>query len=244
MTRPTTVLVGFALIAIVGGLALGTAGVDAHENTPHSHADTPTVHVTAAAETTTAPDRATVRLAVIDTAETAHRARAQIAQDAATMRGALRDAGVEDDQVQTTYYDISAVHQERKNGTEIVGYRAAHGFEVDVTTGADELGERTGSLVDTAVQNGANQVDGVEFTLGEDTRRSMRQQAIELAMDNARDDANTIATEGELTITGVRRCRLPTSASVPTSSLGRGRLPRLQTPSSRLARCASRPPSQ
>lgn len=225
-TTKTTVLVGIALLVLVGGglgVAVAAPGADAPESTEMSnhsgnatdmnnHSEPSQIQVSASADVSATPDIATVRLAVTATGDTAEAARNQVAENASDMRAALRDIGVGDDQVQTTYYDISAVHEETRNGTEIVGYRAAHGFEIEVNVNADDLGERTGTLIDTAVQNGANQIEGVEFTLAEDTRRAMRQQALEHAMENARHDATVLAASSDLTITGV--------TSVSTADVG------------------------
>lgn len=215
-TTKTTVAVGIALVVLIGGLgvALAAPGADApesietsnhSENAPgmNNHSEPATIRVSASADVSAPPDIATVRLAVVATEDTAEAARNQAAENASDMRTALRDVGVGDDQVRTTYYDITAVREETENGTEIVGYRATHGFEVEVNVSADDLGERTGVIIDTAVQNGADQIEGVKFTLAEDTRQAMRQQALEGAMENARDDAAVLASSSDLTITGV-----------------------------------------
>jgi uncharacterized protein YggE len=206
MVKTTTVVLGVAIVAAIGGVALIAPSADAHQNDPtNPHGDNATIDVSASAETATSPNLARVRVAVIAREDTADAAREQVAEDASSMRSALRDAGIGNDQIQTTYYDISAIHEERKNGTNIVGYRAAHGFEIEVNARSSRLGERTGQVIDTAVQNGANQVDGVEFTLSEQTRRQMRQRALGRAMENARRDASTLAADGGLGITGVTR---------------------------------------
>lgn len=214
-TRPTAI-VGIALLVLVGsglGVALAAPGVDAPGDTAtNDHAGNTTIQVSAAADASTAPDTANVRLAVVATADTAEAARAQVAENASRMRTALGDVGVDDDQVRTTYFDITAVHGD--DGTEVVGYRAVHGFEVEVGVGADvePLGDRTGTVVDTAVANGASQVEGVQFTLSEETRQELRRQALDRAMGNAREDATVVAAAEDLTVTGV--------VSVSTADVG------------------------
>ena len=218
MSSRTSVIVGIALVVLLGsglGVALATPGENVPEGTAvGDHSDNSTVHVSASADVSTPPDIALVHLAVVATGDTAEAARNQVAQDASNMRAALQEIGVDDDRVQTTYFHISAIHEETENGTEIVGYRAAHGFEIEANVSSDELGNRTGTIVDTAVQNGANQVEGIQFTLAEETRREIRQQALERAMENARKDADVLAAAGNLTIEDVK--------SISTADVGIG----------------------
>lgn len=58
-------------------------------------------------------------------------------------------------------------------------------------------------MIDTAVANGANDVDNVEFTLSADRRNELEEQALEGAMDRAETKATTIAERADLTIEGV-----------------------------------------
>lgn len=211
----TTTAVGIVVVLLMTsgvGLALTTADSSTAENSEmagetaavSAHGNNASIQVTASGDISAAPDKAVLRLAVVSTADSADAARAQVAEDAANLRSALEDMGVADDEVQTAYFDISAIHEETRNGTEIAGYRAAHGFEVHVEVDSADLGNRTGVIIDTAVQNGANQIDGIQFTLTVETRRELREQALERAMTNARQDADFLANTSALTITGVR----------------------------------------
>ena len=156
-----------------------------------------TVQVSATGQVSVDPDLALVRVAVVAEADTAEGAREAVARDVERMRGALRDAGVPDDAVRTTSFHLSAVYASRDDDREIVGYAATHGFEVE--TGVD----RPGEVIDVAVSNGATRVDGVTFTLADETRRAARTDAIALAMSNARADADAIATAADLEVVGV-----------------------------------------
>lgn len=217
--KATTAGLAVVLLLISGvGATMATVGPSGQDSAASAHdhttdrTDNATIHVSASADVSAPPDRALVRLAVVATADTAEEARNRAAEDADSMRAALREQGVADGQVRTAYYDLSAVHEDSENGTRIVGYRAVHAFEVEVDTDADELGNRTGTVIDTAVRNGANRVEGVQFTLAEETRRELRERALERAMANARDDADLLAATGDVRITGVR--------SVSTADVG------------------------
>ncbi|MFB6080836.1 MAG: SIMPL domain-containing protein [Haloferacaceae archaeon] len=165
-----------------------------------------TISVDATADASAPPDLALVHVAVVSTAADANAARRRTAENASSMRDALRASGIDADGIHTTYYNLDAVHGDSTNGSRITGYRAVHGFEIEAGVDA------AGSVVDTAVANGANRVEGVTFTLTTETRRTLRREALGRAMTNARGDADAIANASGVSITSVR--------SASTSDLG------------------------
>lgn len=203
MRRDSTILViAFAALAVgagvtaaVGGLPAGDA-VQPSTERPETD-DARTVSVGASGTAETSPDQAVVTVAVVTTADTASAARSELAANVSRMRAALTDAGVADDQIRTQRYDISRNYEARDDPTA-PAYRAMHAFRITVTDT-----DRVGAVIDTAVENGATNVDDVRFTLSTETRRELRQQALEDAMANARGQAETLAESGDLTITGV-----------------------------------------
>lgn len=192
------------VVATIAGPAAGEPNPQTQMNAQEQPTDplaSGTIEVTASAERTASPDAATIRLAVIARADSADAAREGVAENASRMRAALREAGVDDDAVRTTYYDLGEEYERTENGSRVAGYRAAQGFAVEVV--ADDLGNRTGAILDAAVGNGATRVDGVQFTLSEETRRDLRQEALGAAMANADRDASTLADAANRTIAGV-----------------------------------------
>ena len=157
------------------------------------------VSVTGTGTVSADADLALVRVAVTATAESADEARAQVADDADRMTAALRDAGVADDAVTTLSYRIAPEYDASPDGRELVGYRAVHAFEVEVAP-AD-----AGRVVDVAVGNGADTVDGVAFTLTDETRADLREQALTEAVERARADADAVAAAAGLSVTEVHR---------------------------------------
>lgn len=160
----------------------------------------PVISVSATGSVSAEADLAVVRVSVSTTADSAEAARSTVATDSDRMRAALRDAGVPDDAVRTVNYAIYPQYDYRNEvngGPEIVGYRAVHAYAVEVAP------ERAGEVVDVAVGNGATTVEGVTFTLADETRAELRAQALEAAMTSARADADAIAGAADLTVTGV-----------------------------------------
>ena len=165
-----------------------------------SDADARTVSASGTGEVTADADLAVVSVSVTATADTADAARQRVASDVRQMRQALRDAGVADDAVSTASYRISPEYRHDKRGTEptVTGYTAVHAFTVEVAP-AD-----AGSVVDTAVTNGADRVDGVQFTLTDETRADLRADAIARAVSAARADAEAVAAAENLSLGDLR----------------------------------------
>lgn len=158
----------------------------------------PSVTVSAQGQVDAAPDLAVVNLAVVARADSADAARQQVADGVESMRQALRDAGIPDEAVSSTGYNLHVEYDYNGEEREVVGYRAGHSFTVEL----DDV-ERAGEVIDVAVSNGATNVNGVQFTLSDERRQELRAQAIEQAMTNARSDADAIAAAGDITLAGI-----------------------------------------
>lgn len=198
-------VVSVAVLLLIAGClgAAPTDGIDAPAaGTAGSITDNAadaTISVSASGQVSTDPDLARISLAVERTEQTADEARDRVASDVASMREAVRTAGVADDQIRTVSYSIFPEYDYSERTPELVGYRAVHAFEVE--TAPDEAG----TVIDAAVGSGATRVTGVAFTVTDDTSRELRADALDLAMANARADADTLAEAEAVSITSVHR---------------------------------------
>lgn len=209
VSRPLAA-VALALVVLLAGCASSAQGQSADATVQTADATAPTISVSASAQATADPDSAIVRVAVEATAGSADAARQQVATDVDSMREALRDAGIPDDAVSTTQFSVSPRYDYRDESPELVGYRAVHAFAIEL----DDV-TRAGEIIDTAVENGATRVDGVQFTLSEETRVDLREQALTDAMESARADADTIAAAGGLSVTGIHTVSTGSDVSIP-----------------------------
>jgi len=190
-------VVALAVLLVTAGCAGNVS--DLASASPADHA-AGTIQVGANGQAQAEPDQAVVRVAVVVIADDAQTAREQLAANVSRMRAALADAGITEDQIRTSQYSIYQYHEPRTpDSTDAAPrFRAVHAFEITLSNI-----DRTGEIIDTAVGNGATTVNGVQFTLSEETRRSVRQAALKDAMSSARSQADAIAESGRLTITGV-----------------------------------------
>ena len=69
----------------------------------------------------------------------------------------------------------------------------------------------TGDIIDLCVANGANQVNSVAFSLAPETERSYRSQALTMAVQQTRADADATAAALGVNITGVQEADIGSS---------------------------------
>lgn len=160
-------------------------------------ADATTVDVTGTGQASADADLALVFVSVTARADTAEEARSIVAADVDRVRSALRASGVPDDAVTTASFRVSPRYDASERDPRLVGYTAVHAFRIEVAP------DRAGEVIDLAVGNGADEVDGVRFTLRDETRAELRERALTRAVETARADADTVAAAADLTVTGV-----------------------------------------
>lgn len=199
------------LLALAGCVGAGPADIGTSIDTSTtSH----TISVSGVGSAEADPDLALVRVAVVSEAETAEAARDATASAVQSMRDAFRDNGVPDESVRTSYYNLQPVYDFSDERRELVGYQASHGFEIETAP------DRSGEIIDLAVDNGATRIDGVQFTLTEETRAELRDVAIRDAMANARADADTIAEAAGVTVAGLHSASTGGVSFIPFEARG------------------------
>ena len=150
----------------------------------------PSITVTGNATVEATPDQAIVRLGISQpgtTAKDAQDSANRIVQAILKSIGAL---GVPAARIQTSRLTISPQYsQQRPGGNEaprITGYTANNSVAVTL----DNL-TLIGPVVDAGLDSGANQLNGVQFKLKDDA--TAREQALKLAVEEARGKASAIA---------------------------------------------------
>lgn len=159
------------------------------------------IEVGAAGRVETRPDRAVIRVAVAARGDDVSAVRRRLAENASSMRAALREVGVNASDVTTRSFDIGRNHRHEREPSEPT-YRARHEFVVTI-----DDPDRAGEVIVVAIENGATEIEDVSFTITQQRRRELRQQALADAMANAEAQATTVAESANLTITGVHAVR-------------------------------------
>jgi uncharacterized protein YggE len=144
------------------------------------------ITVTGEGQAEAAPDMATISLGVTTTAATAKAAMAENAGQLAIVLGNLKAAGIEPRDLQTSGLSLGPNWSNSETGSKIDGYTAANQLSVRVRN-LDRLGE----ILDAAVKDGANTLNGVQFGLTDPS--SQLDEARKRAVADARHRAALLA---------------------------------------------------
>ena len=163
------------------------------------------------------PDKVSVTIGVETNGETAEEAAAANAELMEKVLAALRDLGIEDDQISTSWYSLYPTYvwrsppcieiypqpPECEPKNEVTGYVAHNSVTVTLDADAD-----VGSVIDGAVAAGATNVNGAYFFVSTERQEEIRNGLIGDAIDNARVRANSAAAAVDMEITGVKSINL------------------------------------
>lgn len=186
-------------LLLVGLLVVGAAIAAVVEpqlarpaTTAASTATTITVTGNGAAKAT--PDQASFDFGVQTQATTASEALSESADQARAIVDALKKAGVDPSQIQTT--EVSLWPQTASGGTQIVGYQASDSVQATVPIAS------AGATVDAAVGAGANNVDGPNLSVSDQS--ATYADALKQALADAKAKADAIADSSGLTLGAVQ----------------------------------------
>jgi hypothetical protein len=216
MTRLKYVLLisGVLLVAAaITGVALPTKGGAANPSST-------TITVTGNGSVNATPDKASFDFGVQVNAATASEATSKANQQAQAIIDALKNQGIPESDIQTS--SVSLWPQTSSDGQTITGYQASN--DVTVTTTV----EKAGSLVDAATSAGANNVNGPNLSVGDQSQYYA--QALKAAVQDAQTQAKAIADAAGLTLGGILHITNQSSTPGPifygaADSLAAGKAP-------------------
>lgn len=145
-----------------------------------------------------APDMAVVNIGIVTTGKTAQLAQAENARVASDVTAALGQLGIFSKDIQT-HYTMSPVY-EKGDYRKAVGYRANNTVTVTVNDVA-----KAGQVIDAALSSGATDVNGLSFGLKD--ARSVRNTALQMAVQDARSKADAIAAALGVKIVGIQNVK-------------------------------------
>jgi len=139
------------------------------------------------------PDVADWSFGVQSDAETASAALKAASEATRRIIGALRDEGIAKEDLRTE--QVSLYPRTTDDGRAVTGYSASSTVHATVR----DLG-KAGSIVDAAVEAGANQIYGPSLRVSDN--RAQYRAAIEAALDDARARAQALAAKAGVTLGG------------------------------------------
>lgn len=193
--RTRTIFLCAALMVLL--MAASVCSVSAATDTPEE----PMIHATGSGEVTTTPDIAIVSVAVENENTDPKEAQAENAREMSRVIDAVKAAGIAAEDIKTTGYSIWAEEpdDDKPFASQQVIYHASNTIQITLKDV-----NRAGEIVDLAVSNGANTVNGVSFSLSPEKEQQFRSQALTKSVQNARADADAVAAAAGVNITGIQ----------------------------------------
>ena len=145
-----------------------------------------TITVNGSGETLVTADTAVVSVGVSVRKKDALEAQSAANEVIASIRAALAGAGLKEEDISTGYINLYAVYDYSKDVEEIVAYNANSSLAIKVTDMS-----RVGEVIDMAFSAGANTLDGVSFSVADDTEA--RKESLKTAVAVAKEKAAILA---------------------------------------------------
>ena len=176
-----------------------------------------TVSATGIATTSVDPDLLNINFGVETEAKTAKEAMSANAEAMTQVVAAIKKLGIADEELSTSGFNIYPVYKDITDPTtgiyvksELSGYRVSNILTVKTTKLT-----LASSILDMAVEAGANRVDSVYFTLSPQTQLTVQNDLIEKAVLNAKLKAEKAIAPLGHKITGVKMVSLSDFAYPP-----------------------------
>jgi len=147
-----------------------------------------TINVQGNAELTVDPDEAEVWVGVSFVNDTAEEAQNKVNKVINDVIDGLRYKGFTEDNMETTQLSLYEEYSWDDGTRKSIGWRATQTLKVKTSDM-----NKVGTIVDVAVNNGANQIENINFGLSEEKEQEYKKQALTEAAKNAKEKAETIA---------------------------------------------------
>jgi hypothetical protein len=181
---------GISILIVIGIVAIGLLAMGIKDNniTIEPASTDNTIAVNANIEMQVDPDLAIVSLGVSHLRPTAAEAQQAVNVAMNAIVGALESEGISQDNIESTNISLSEERKWIRDELETVGWRASQTIIIKTT----DL-SLAGTVIDVSVDNGANQINGVTFSLSEESEREYRNEALEQAGELAKEKAEAIS---------------------------------------------------
>lgn len=161
-------------------------------HSPHSYK----LKVSGEGVVTTTPNSATITLGVITESSTVSEAQKENNQRTSKVIESLIGLGIPKENIKTVDFRIEIMYDYENSKQTLRGYRVIHMLQI-----SDVDIQSVGTIVDTAVQNGANTVTNIEFTVR--NPQVYYDQALQNAVQDAQHKAQIIANKLGVQLQGI-----------------------------------------
>jgi uncharacterized protein YggE len=136
------------------------------------------------------PDKAMVYVSIVANSTSAKEAKDEAAAIFANVKAELIKAGVDTKSIESDSYSITPMYEWNKDfqRSDFTGYQVTHTLKITTT-----VIDKTGDIIDAAVNSGANQVDRVVFDLSKNLEKETYSEALTQSASLAKAKATSIA---------------------------------------------------
>ena len=177
-----------SIIALIGALSTSAPTPVSSDFKPQAE-ERSILSVTGKGEVVVEPDIVSVVLAVEVEKPKAEEALGKAAEIMNSIIDNLLGIGINRDNITTSGFSLYPVYEYTEKKPILVGYRVINRITVRVSTA-----EKAGEVIDIAVSSGANRVDSITFTLSSGKYKSAYHKALSLAVKEAREKAEIVAS--------------------------------------------------
>lgn len=189
---------GTKILVIAALFVMTTNFTEAKETTAPLSARTITVQGSSQIDVT--PDQAEVNISVVNAAQTANEAQKDNANAAANVQQSLISSGIAEASIRTAQYNVYPIYSnetDKNNKSPIItSYRVTNTITVTLSNVS-----AVGTVIDTALSAGANQISNVRFSKKNELQ--VKQLVLQSAVKEATAKAEAIASTLNKQITGV-----------------------------------------
>ncbi len=143
------------------------------------------------------PDEAWFFAAVVTQSLTATQALNDNAAAMTRVLDQMNQLGIAKDKIETVGFSLMPLYDYSGKTPSLVGYQVRNAIKITVS----DL-SKIGQVIDSAVNAGANEVQGVQFTLSERRAAELREQALQMAVQDASGKAQRLASLLGVTLAG------------------------------------------
>lgn len=177
-------IVAIALTVFIGVKAWN--GVAEHDQIGRAVRDRDVITIDGEGKVTSKPTLAKIDVGLYSEGLTVPVVQADNARKVNAITAGLKALGIKDADLQTSNYSISPKYDYTNNTQHVVGYTVSQSLTVNVRDLA-----KVGDAIAKATELGANQINGVNFTIDDPTEQ--KQLARTKAIDDARKKAQELA---------------------------------------------------
>lgn len=156
----------------------------------------PTLSVNGTGEYSVKPDMATISFGVFAEDKDAEKAQQKSSEVLAKALESIKAAGVKDEDIQTTGFDLSAIYDYDVSPAKMTGYRSYQSASMKIYD-IDTIG----AVLDAAVNAGINDMDSIQFGLRDEN--AAYRKALEAAVQDAAGKADVMAAAAGIKLAGI-----------------------------------------